>query len=90
MRTRKPEFPNRERIITKFEFTSYKHIRAWGKYLGSYEYYIKAEQARASADGAPKDAIYYSITEKRWVQFEEVADGSPAKAWVVNFLKGGK
>ena len=36
----------------------YKHIRAWGKMMGSFEYYIMGEQEKAAADNAPLDAIY--------------------------------
>lgn len=36
----------------------YKHIRAWGLMMGSFEYYIKQQQAEASEDNAPLDAIY--------------------------------
>lgn len=90
MRTKKPEFPNRERTKQQFDFNSYKHIRAWGKFMGSFEYYVRAEQRKAAADGAPLDVVYYSTSENRWVQFTEVAEDSPAKAWVLKFLKEGK
>lgn len=36
----------------------YKHIRAWGKMLQSYDYYIEAQQEQAAEDGAPLDATF--------------------------------
>jgi hypothetical protein len=46
--------------------SDYKYIRAWGKFLGSYEYYIVGEQERALEDDAPFDAISYDDQNKRW------------------------
>ena len=31
----------------------------WGESLGSYEYYIKAEQEKAARMDAPTDALYF-------------------------------
>ena len=39
--------------------SEYLHIRAWGKMMGSYEYYISNQQAQASSDNAPFNAIYH-------------------------------
>lgn len=38
----------------------YKHIKAWGKMMGSFPYYIKEQQAKAAQENAPLDAIYKS------------------------------
>ena len=38
--------------------SEYKWIAVWGWFMGSEQYYIKAEQERAAADNAPLDAIY--------------------------------
>jgi len=38
--------------------SDYTAIALWGEELGSYAYYIEAEQARACAEGAPLNAIY--------------------------------
>ena len=35
----------------------YKAIAMWGKYMGSFPYYIEMEQERAAAANAPLDAI---------------------------------
>lgn len=40
--------------------SDYKHIRAWGKILGSYEYYIENEQQKAFDLELPLDTIYIS------------------------------
>lgn len=36
----------------------YKHIAVWGRILGSFEYYIVGQQAKAHAAGAPITAVY--------------------------------
>jgi hypothetical protein len=36
----------------------YKHIRCWGKMLGSFEPYIERQQIEAAIANAPLDAIY--------------------------------
>lgn len=36
----------------------YLHIRAWGEYMGSMNYYIVDQQALAEKDGAPENALY--------------------------------
>jgi hypothetical protein len=36
----------------------YKAIVRWGKLLGSFPYYIKAEQEQAAKENAPLDAIF--------------------------------
>jgi hypothetical protein len=50
----------------------YKHIRAWGNSLRSYEYYIFGEQTKAAEDNAPLNAIYYSDREERWYTADEI------------------
>ena len=35
----------------------FRGIRMWGESLGSYEYYIKAEQEKAARMDAPTDAL---------------------------------
>jgi hypothetical protein len=48
----------------------YLYIRAWGKMLGSHEYYIKNQVEQAREDKAPQDVIYKR--DKDWVRFSEV------------------
>lgn len=38
--------------------SDYKHIRAWGKKLLSFDYYIEDQQQQAVEDNAPLDACY--------------------------------
>lgn len=40
------------------EAKQYRHIRSWGVYMRSYEYYIKSQQEQAARDKAPIDALY--------------------------------
>ena len=51
----------------------YKAVRAWGHYLGSYEYFIHAEQETAFKQAAPIDALYYSTVEQRWITKGDLA-----------------
>ena len=51
----------------------YKAVRAWGRYLRSYDYYITREQETAFNQNAPLDALYYSMTEQRWVCRSDLA-----------------
>lgn len=48
----------------------YKHIRAWGKMLQSFEYYIVNEQRIASEDNAPLTAIYKRKGE--WITSDDL------------------
>lgn len=36
----------------------HKYVVAWGKYVGSMDYYIKDQLALAEKDNAPENAIY--------------------------------
>ncbi|MEJ7807552.1 MAG: hypothetical protein WKG03_16705 [Telluria sp.] len=53
----------------------YKHIAVWGRQLGSFHYYIKAQQERACAAGAPINAIYEKYDSRGatgvWVTVDE-------------------
>ena len=40
------------------EATKYKAIWAWGRMMGSFTSYIRAEAAQAKADNAPESAIF--------------------------------
>lgn len=39
----------------------YKAIRAWGMYMGSFDWYIDQEVSKAAAQNAPKDAIFRRV-----------------------------
>jgi hypothetical protein len=47
----------------------YRHIVAWGRFMGSYSYYVEAELLRAEKDNAPKDAMYKK--DHVWVTYEQ-------------------
>jgi len=38
--------------------SKYQAIRIWGQHLGSFDYFIENEQAKAEAADAPLDALY--------------------------------
>ena len=49
----------------------YKYIRAWGISLGSFDYYIENQIAKAKEDNAPQTAIY-KRQDGTWATFEEI------------------
>jgi hypothetical protein len=51
--------------------TEYRHIRAWGRMMGSRDYYIQDQIEQARKDKAPQDAIYRT-SEGRWRVFSDV------------------
>jgi len=57
---------------------SYKAIRLWGKQLGSFDYYIEAEQKKASRMGAPVDALYER--NNVWVCVSDLSADHPFRA----------
>lgn len=48
----------------------YPYIRAWGEWIGSYDYYIRDQQALAEREAAPATAIYKG--EDGWKTVEDV------------------
>jgi hypothetical protein len=42
----------------------FPYIRLWGKSLGSMDYYIIGQVARANETNAPRDALYERYTER--------------------------
>jgi len=38
--------------------SKYQAIRIWGQHVGSFDYFIENEQAKAEAEDAPLDALY--------------------------------
>jgi hypothetical protein len=58
--------------------TDYPGIRAWGKRLGSYGYYIDAQVQKARETKAPQNAIYfgndYEQGGERWHTIDEITD----------------
>lgn len=54
----------------------YKHIRAWGIELLSFNYYIESQQEQAVKDKAPINAIYWSVEDNRYHTADEIKDPS--------------
>jgi len=63
----------------------YKCIAIWGNLLGSYRYYIEAEQQRAAFDQAPLTAIYKNGTE--WVCAEDIESAEARKQVISRLAK---
>jgi hypothetical protein len=67
----------------------YPFIKAWGKYMMSKDYYIKAEQEIAERDNAPERAIYKSV-EGEWHVIDNVGNPEAKQFcldWVANNVK---
>jgi len=57
----------------------YKHIVAWGRFMGSYDYYIESQPLKAERDNAPEDAIYKEqeidvLLKGEWVTYGKVTN----------------
>lgn len=57
--------------VAKRRPEDYRHIRAWGRFMQSFEYYIVGEQKRAAEDNAPLDAIY-KHSDGHWVRATDI------------------
>lgn len=66
------------------EPNEYKHIRAWGRMMHSYDYYIRNQQILASEENAPIDAIYRK--PDGWHCFSDVTN-TPVKNEIEERLK---
>lgn len=60
----------------------YKHIRAWGRLLQSFETFILLQQEQAVYDNAPINAIFKDHNDK-WFTLDQVKD-SEIKAYLEN------
>jgi len=67
----------------------YLYIRAWGKLLGSFDYYIENEVCKARKDNAPQTAIYRN-DDKTWQTVENVCEETKrqVEAIVKEMVKG--
>jgi len=54
----------------------YRHIRAWGSMMGSFDYYIKAEVEAATADKTPETAIYKDRDSGKWSTYDKVTNAA--------------
>jgi len=62
----------------KYKPHEYVCIAAWGRRMGSFNYYITAEQKKAAADEAPITAIYER--DGVWSVAEDIRDPAHRKA----------
>ena len=59
--------------MTKEElFTKYPYIVAWGKWIGSSEYYIEGQCKTANNEGANENSVYWNSELNKWIQFDEL------------------
>lgn len=49
----------------------YLYVRAWGKMLNSYPWYVEREVEKAKTDNAPETAIYRR-DDGKWAVFEDI------------------
>ena len=50
--------------------SEYQAIRIWGQHLGSFDYFIENEQAKAEAEDAPLEALYKD--DNTWVTIADL------------------
>jgi hypothetical protein len=50
----------------------YIYIKAWGKFLHSFDYYIEQQVEKARRDGAPQNACFFSVDSNKWVTFDDI------------------
>jgi uncharacterized membrane protein len=63
----------------------YIYIKAWGRMMGSYDYYITGEVEKARQENAPPTAVYKSH-EGVWRTYEDI-ERSDTKALITNLVK---
>lgn len=68
--------------------SEYRAIAMWGRQLGSYQYYIDNEQAKAARENAPIDALYER--DGKWVCVSDLQEGHEFRASYNDMLRKGK
>lgn len=63
------------------EPAEYLAIAYWGHILGSYPYYVKAQQAAAAHEDAPLEAVCKQHGTETWVTIDGCADKSHRSAF---------
>jgi len=56
--------------------SKYQAIRIWGQHIGSYEYFIENEQAKAEASDAPLSAIYRREGANTWTTIADIENAN--------------
>ena len=59
--------------------SEYLHLRAWGMMMGSYEYYIKAQQELAAEENAPLTSMYKN-SDGIWQTYESITRADTVRA----------
>lgn len=79
-------------VVTYKRQSDYPYIRAWGRYCGSYQYYIDSQVELANREGAPEDAIYKASMTGRWVRFGEITslDARNSIRFILKEMEGDK
>lgn len=67
----------------------YLGIELWGRNIASYWKYIRDQQRKAELDGAPIDAVYYDVTNKKWKTIRDLDPQHPVVGQY-NAQKGAK
>jgi hypothetical protein len=63
----------------------YPYIWAWGRYLGSSDYYMEQQEEFAKKVDALHNVIYFDDHENRWVTVDEVMPDD-TRAWLHDFV----
>lgn len=63
----------------------YPWVRAWGELMGSYQYYIKDQIARAKAAGAPQTAVYQPANgpSTEWVTLDAITSSHTQRQLII-------
>lgn len=68
------------------QYTDYWAIAVWGEMLGSYSYYVEAQQKKALEEGAPLDAIFKRHDGSGWARASELPE--PRRSEVMRHSPG--
>ena len=66
-------------MATLHKPAEYKAIALWGQNLRSQDYYIQAQQKRASRDRAPVDSVFFNEALGRWMYIRDLQPSHPVR-----------
>ncbi len=72
------------KMRTAMRASPYQAIVAWGVSLGSFGYYVEAQQAAAAKAGAPHDALFER--DGKWTCVSDLAPGHHFHAYYAAHL----
>jgi len=64
------------------------YVRAWGRLMGSDQYYIRGQVQKAREDNAPEDATWWDDNIGRWHRWSELPDTNTNKSLLNEFAEG--